>query len=311
MRLKDYLELEKKLKHHPNIVKDNIGDAILYHSNPIFRCIRDRIVKMDFQFTLEDPYQYFSCKLNALDRLKSGRILPYLPNRKALVDLERKSPGLITLKDVNLLRINWNATSLHECCHIIASRLMVRNRSDQNSLGAQFVLNANLEEAFADIIEYFCQLYINTEAEKFSSNYNMYVQVLSYPEKKLLREAIQICGMEVAIKSIILLCLSSHFLIAEVGTSMLKNFEKLIGPSPLFSSHVKQTQLRKKIYKMLLFQITPFRIGVGSVYFKGHRYKSSLKKTLNFDPAKFMLNDREYYLRVLDQMVELITIPNY
>jgi len=305
MKLRSFLQLVDSLELMPNIVWDNFGDALMYHHNPIIRRIRDRVIGLGYRFSTKDHFNYFSCKFNALDGIKANRVLPYLPNHGVLVDIEKRCPGQFTLKDVVGMGVDWNATSVHESCHAIAAEAV---KSVDLSLpsGRTFILNANLEEAFTDAAEHLSHIYTETPAERFTALHNMYVR-LSKEARCFLKDTVRSYGLEQTAVALILLGICVHSLIEEPSHKAIARLKDLSEDNPLFGAGGKVSQTRKKLYRLLMEKIDPFRIGLANFYFRTHGFRGGIYKTLNFDPSLFMCQKKDIYVPVIRTLGAVIS----
>jgi hypothetical protein len=121
--------LEKKSA--TKTLKDNIGDAFLYHENPIFRNIRDEYLKRGFRFSTVDFCDYNTFPLMALDELIDTGKIPYLRNFRWLERLHEACPGRFTSLDLQQLQFRFNSL-LHESAHLIAHDVFFGDRSLKN-----------------------------------------------------------------------------------------------------------------------------------------------------------------------------------
>jgi hypothetical protein len=302
--LRDYLRLSEKLSEPKNVLRDNIGDAVLYGRNPLFRVVRDSVVQQGFKFTQEDPFNYFSSKLTCLDKIKERRLLPYLPNQNALLDVEKLAPRRFNLKDISKLGIPFNASSLHESCHVLASSIINRElKVSRTDMYKAFITNSNLEEGFTDTIEYLNHLHNRAEADKFSAAHNMYIG--GPPEENLhfLRTLTGEFGVRNVVKATMTLSLCAHFLYQKIDASMCRRFNEVLSGNPLFDSKApKIMRLREKLLLICRIPVSAYRIGVSGIYFKLHGNSQGVARALRFDPSIFLKKNISCYQVIMHHL---------
>ncbi len=298
----------------PNVLTRNIGDAILYHSNPIFRAIRDKTIAFKYRFTTRDPMNYFSSPFLALGEIKKRKLLPYLTNINTLYTLEKTRPNIFTLDDVKGMRINFNSSAVHECCHVIASEILMSNSekskitsNNKKQKEKEFLLDAMLEEAFADSTELLSSIYNKTEAQKFSAFYNTYIQC-SDEENSLLASCLKRYGYFHLAQACIYISLITHFMCKGIDSKDILGLKKLYPENPVFSLKSNIERDRNLLFKLFERRISPFRIKLDEIFFRFNGVSLYKSQIHSLDPIKFMHSLPSKYLISVDEMIRIILV---
>ena len=75
----DILELHD-LHKSSKALKMVLGDAYFYHTNPIFRCVRNSFLKSGFRFSFRYAAQVYGWPLMSIDLITESKLLPFVDN---------------------------------------------------------------------------------------------------------------------------------------------------------------------------------------------------------------------------------------
>lgn len=126
-------------------LKDCLGDAYLFHFNPVYQSIRKAALRLKFEFQSPPDSDYQALPYTQLENIIQSKAIPYYDNVKVL----RKLPQNLNWSQLqDSLRKNF---IFHESCHAVA-----RDKTKhlfKNGTADQLIFLRLLEESFANTVE--------------------------------------------------------------------------------------------------------------------------------------------------------------
>jgi hypothetical protein len=169
-------------KSSARILKENIGDAFLYHENPIFRNIRDEYLKRGFSFSATDFCDYNAFPFMALDELIDAGKIPYLRNFRWIKRLHESCRGKLSCSELQYLNINYNYL-LHESAHFIGHDVFFgRDSLNQITKTVETLLQVLVCESYANTAEAIALVFAKGAFGPYFLRANSYI---FYPKEKL------------------------------------------------------------------------------------------------------------------------------
>jgi hypothetical protein len=158
-----------------------LGDGYLYQHSPIFARVRDAAVNRGYRFVESESHlwhDYQAMPLLSLKVILSEKSIPYFDNVAVLRKLYQQKPH-IELPVRLVYEVVKRNFVFHETCHCVAfsvvetqSRILDRFGSDNE----RFVVNAFLQEAFANSMERLSSAIAPTKTYAFFMNMNCYMK---------------------------------------------------------------------------------------------------------------------------------------
>jgi hypothetical protein len=262
--LRQYLE-ETSHPRSKKTANDSVGDAHLYFSNPIYRSVRDEILKLGFRITSEPSFDYFASPMLSLDRLLAEKELPCHRNLVPLKNLERSRPKHFAAFEV--ARFTNKNHVLHESGHAIAQdawKRVFKSKGSRPSARKAFILRSLFGEACANSLDLTPWLYGWASADKISLRMNSYMEP-NENQIRALQEVSAEIGSRALVEMIAALYLFSNFSVKPSVPGIRKTFALLFPESKLTPTVFKNVRLLAK----RAMSLNPvFRTTTTEVYFR-------------------------------------------
>jgi hypothetical protein len=164
-----------------NSLSGVLGDGYLYQHSPIFARVRDAAVNRGYRFVESESHlwhDYQAMPLLSLKAILSEKSIPYFDNVSVLRKLYQQKP-LIELPIRLVYEVVKRNFVFHETCHCVAYSVIetqsrILNRF--NSENERFVVNAFLQEAFANSMERLSSAIAPSKTYAFFMNMNSYMK---------------------------------------------------------------------------------------------------------------------------------------
>lgn len=181
-QLKAILAEHRKFKPKHSLQK-NLGDGFLISHNPVFRSVREAILREGFRFSDRPFHDYDVLPLTQLPRILKSRTIPYRDNVTPLREVERRAPGAFAYDQIPKLRPNHLFhESAHGIAHSITHRHLGRPKSERER-----ALQILIEESFANAVESLSNAYSNSTIHDEFLYKNAYIM-----EKPAVREKLRL-----------------------------------------------------------------------------------------------------------------------
>lgn len=169
-----------------NSLPDVLGDGYLYDHSPLFARVRDAALSQNFTFVEQESdiwHDYLVMPLLSLKTILLRRSIPYVDNMSVLRRLYKQRPDLElpTRMVYEVLKKNY---VFHETCHCVGHCAVESQDNildDCRSEKERFVLDAFLQEAFANCTERLANVVPGSKTYAFFMNMNSY---MNYRQEK-------------------------------------------------------------------------------------------------------------------------------
>lgn len=212
----------------PDSLPDNIGDGYLLQHNLIFKNVRKAALEKGVQFSSNRFYDYDVLPLTQLPKILSERTVPYLPNVKALLEIENQAPNHFGLDDTPPLRANYVH---HEAAHCLARMIRTDflNSEGGKNLEAQreLALLIMFEEAFANAAESMLSAFSDAGIHDHFLLRNTYI--FEEPAtRKSMKALIKLIGLPATFKIVLFSFLFANFQKQKVSSAELKRVMAIV-----------------------------------------------------------------------------------
>ena len=164
----------------PAALVDNMFDALLIHSNPVYRQLREQCVNAGVQFSSKPSplwAMYAGFPLLCLPSILATQTLPYLDNVTPLRHVANRHPDLQV--SLRFVADHFHRNQIfHESCHFIANEIIFADAADFS--GEELGILHLLGEASSLSIFDFCAMLATSKTEILGCIFN-YVPVISEP----------------------------------------------------------------------------------------------------------------------------------
>jgi hypothetical protein len=130
------------------------GDQALYHSNGIFRIIRNRAIEAGYRFSANTDSLYDALPLTQLEVVHKTKTIPYTPNRAAVQFVLDRTEQSTWEEIADGFR---RCFVFHESCHAVArtaiATFITQTKTNQPLNNSELTFLSLLEESFANTCE--------------------------------------------------------------------------------------------------------------------------------------------------------------
>lgn len=160
-------------------LKNGLGDAYLFHHNPVYKKIRQATVQLFYQFQTPPDNAYVALPFTQLENILESKAIPYFDNVTVLRQLP---PTLSWLSIQDSLRKNF---VFHESCHAVArskTQLLFAQKNGQNKQQDQeeLIFLRLLEESFANTAELLSVIYSDQKTHRFFYQINSFTSLFEH-----------------------------------------------------------------------------------------------------------------------------------
>lgn len=274
----------------------------MYLENPYYRRIRDATLARGFRYDLDDERSYFGFPLIHLDSILETRKLPYRPNYRALLHLERSRPGHFELRDLRLNRPAPNYL-LHESAHAVAFHaLFGRPRSVRLALSAPTALvRIMLGEAFAMASEYFAACAVGERVQAWFFSINSYRHRTQH--KTAMGELASELGLERLVRATVLAFLCNNFLIERLDR---RTFARLCELAELGAVPAPAAAKLRRALSSVMVMSPEFRLDTARLFLGMFGRPRAIRRVLARDPLALLAAD-ERALAAVGELGRVLT----
>jgi len=228
--LSEVIELHRKFCP-PHTIRGNLGDGYLIHFNPIYRRIREEVLRKGFRFTTENVGNYYSFPLMALDEVIAKKKIPYRKNFLWLPTLEKVAQKKFTLSEIKRSEIQLNYL-FHESAHCIAHDVLFGSKSILSvAKTKETLLKILIGESFANTVECLSAIYAEGELGFFFLEANCHFRANS-KEIKTLKKTIEKYGTHKIFLLLLHAFLYANYLYEKLGKNEIQKIFYLTGSKP-------------------------------------------------------------------------------
>ncbi len=281
LRLCDYLRDHDRYQIANKTLPEVIGDGFLYHTNTIYRSIRDATLGLGYRFSDRPDFNYASYPLIHLRSILETKTIPYVNNLSGLRTLETWRPRRFRIADLYHLVPEENHL-FHESAHCVAhSMIDLSTFAGANKRRSQ-IIKIMLGESFANATEL---IGFQQSQDRWLAQLNMYVhdEIVNFNEFE------RQLGIKAAFKITLGLYLYANFLCTEISVKE----EQLVFELAEIPSRIRRDRAFKAVFKRLKFCAldlnNAFRVNTTSLYLKISNLDADIEKLLAFDPVEFIL----------------------
>jgi hypothetical protein len=308
MLLREILSTHQQHSRAPALSK-NLGDGFLLAHNPVFRNIRQALVKAGFKVTSRRFHDYDALSLTQLPKILKEKTIPYLDNVTPLKEIEKLAPGAFGFDEVPPLKANY---IFHEGAHAVAHQLKPRalalTLSKKSSLAKKnsrvtelrrqqiVILNSLLEESFSNTCECLANLDANSEIHDEFLFKNSYI--MEKPKDRVLLHAAEnTLGRPALFRLMLVAYLHSNFI--KTNTA-LENFDRVLKwvflPNPAARKKLKPAQISqlKKTFQIGLNLDPGFTNFTNAFCFRLMGIEENIYDFLAFDFLEHLEQGRHY-----------------
>lgn len=165
---------------------DVLGDGYLYAHSPLFAKVRDAALGQNFTFVEQESdvwHDYLVMPLLSLKTILLRKSIPYFDNMSVLRRLYQQRPDL-ELPSRMVYEVLKKNYVFHETCHCVGHSVVESQDNvldDCRSEKERFVLDALLQEAFANCTERLANVVPGSKTYAFFMNMNSY---MNYRQEK-------------------------------------------------------------------------------------------------------------------------------
>jgi hypothetical protein len=147
-----------------------LGDAYLFHHNPVYNKIRKITFQLSYQFQTPPDLAYLALPFTQLENILDSKVIPYFDN----VTVLRHLPQTLAWQSVqDSLRKNY---VFHESCHAVA-RNQTQHLLSQNNDQDELIFLRLVEESFANTIELISLIYSDHKTHRFFYQINSFTSL--------------------------------------------------------------------------------------------------------------------------------------
>jgi len=273
-----------------------MGDGYLYLKNPVFRRVRDAALAAGFRYSASDTGAYFGFPLLGLEPLLASRVIPYRPNRPALLELERSRPGFFEVRDLKVNRPTPNYL-LHESAHAVAfHELFGRPMHVSQALrDPSRLVEIMLGEAYAMCAEYFAACCVSTPLEAWFFSISSYRRHV--PKKKAVGELVETLGFAPVGLLVLAAFLYNNFLVDRLSKAALGRILDYSELTPRVSSGGLEQKLRRTLNGLLTMS-PEFRYSTSRLFLSTLGYSRDIRRVLGNDPLELAARNPELQTRM-------------
>ena len=296
MKLSRLLSIHSEHQDELSLV-GNFGDGVLCQTNQIYRSIREKAIKAEYQFSAKQNNFYEALPLSQLEEVLKLKKIPYTDNVSVLLDIEKRFPQVSEWEDIQMhLKRNY---LFHESCHAVARSLKPREAIPADS-GRVFQML--LEESFANTCELLAAGDAKETAQKIFYEINSYSSLFEDCAKlNIIRKEL---GFEFLVKFLILVYLFSNYLFGSLTENQL---QRII----ILAQGQKPNSLKPKDLKSLRWasQICftldeSFKLVTTKFYLRLNGIKAETTRHLTFDFLSYF--EKEAHLQdYLSKLAEM------
>ncbi len=253
MKLKNFLETHQKFTRRDSL-PDNAGDGYLLEHNLVYQNVRKAALALGIKFTSQRFHDYDVLPLTQLPKILSSQTVPYLPNVRALEDVEAAMPEQFEVNELPPLRANY---VLHETVHVIARLIRLKflaepsgSKASVKSLEVQreIALLILMEEAYANAAESLLSAFADTKIHDEFLARNAYI--FERPAtSKAMKTAIKAFGLDAVFKLVFFSFLFANFQREKATTAEFKRVMKVILPESGVRLNDRDVNLLRQIFQ--------------------------------------------------------------
>ena len=252
--------------------------------------MRDATREAGFTFTQDDPGSYFGFPIVSLETVLRTRKVPFRPNYRSIVDLERSRPGFFELADLDRNRPAPNYV-LHESAHAVAFKALFGRPRDVRAALADrdHLARVMLGESFAMGAEYLAACSVTGRLHGWLFSINSYRHRVQ--GKKAVGELIDELGSPIVAWAILGAFLHTNFLIGGMTTRRL---ERLLDASTVSRGTRLPAPSKKKLRRALvsLMPMNPeFCENTSRIFLASLGYPRAIRRVLDVDPLDLIERD--------------------
>jgi hypothetical protein len=153
-------------------LKNSLGDAYLFHFNPIFKNIRQAANQLKTTYQSPPDSDYQTLPYTQLEKILQSKCIPYYDNVSVLKDLPK---ALDWSMIQNSLRKNF---VFHESCHVIArdkTKSLIQTSDSQQKIFLRL-----LEESFANTLELLSIIYVHDSTHRNFYEVNSFTSLFEH-----------------------------------------------------------------------------------------------------------------------------------
>lgn len=169
MTLKQLLEAHDQ-NQTDQTLRNCLGDAYLFHHNPVYHKIRQTAVQLSYGFQTPPDFAYVSLPFTQLENILKSKVIPYFDNMSVLRGLP---PSLAWQSVQDSLRKNY---VFHESCHAVArsktQHLMGHLKEEDELIFLRIV-----EESFANTAELLSVIYSDHKIHRYFYQINSFTSL--------------------------------------------------------------------------------------------------------------------------------------
>ena len=160
------------LHSHDQILKDCLGDASLFHFNPIYKNIRLSALQLKSSFQTPPHSDYLTLPYTQLEHILKSNCVPYFDN----VSVLKKMPQKLNWANIeDSVRKNF---VFHESCHLVArshTKSQFKIADSQNKIFLSL-----LEESFANTLELLSIIYAKDSVHRAFYKLNSFTSLFEH-----------------------------------------------------------------------------------------------------------------------------------
>ncbi len=276
----------------------NLGDGFLCATNPIYRNIRQELLRGGFSFSLKDTMHYFSFPLMSLDRVLEEKVIPYRDNFFWLLELEKYAPGIFSLTELKRCELQFNYL-FHESAHCIAHwHFFGSKKIKKIPKNKVTLLKILVGEAFANTTEALSALFVEGEIGNYFLDANCHFRSNEREVKTLTRFA-----REEGIKALATVLFAS-FLYSNFMYEKLEEKEYRLVRA--FASLSELSNIAS-VVKVGLSLSSQFRTTTTQLHLIKLGFRENLNSFIIQDPIRFILDSKNRRLRKqVDELFEIL-----
>ncbi len=285
---------ENKLSIDSLAIKTVLGDAFLLKENETYRNRRKIALQLKIKFKKATD-AYLTSSLLCLPQILKTKTVPYIENKKALIDL--KIPvQKISIDDLVFLGTKENHL-LHETSHVIMWLIAQKNLDLKKEAGLMTAYL--LSESYANYSETIANVHAKTDIHQ---DFLMLNSFWSHSEKEveLLNKFRQKHGSLITNTTLFLCFLYSNFLYKKISIYECEGIRVFLGNAAADLTVVEI----KKLFKIANQLNALFIVRTGEIFWKTLGLKQNLFESLDFDPVDFLLKYPQLQKSLLDLLAQ-------
>ncbi len=288
------ISTDKNLSKSSPSITSVLGDAYLLKENETYRMRRETAQQLKIKFKkADDAYQVAS--LLCLPKILKTKTVPYINNKKALIDL--KIPARkISIDDLAFLGIKENHL-IHETSHVIMWIVSQKNLDLKKQ--SQLMTTYLLSESYANYSEVIANVHAKTELHQDFLKMNSF---WSHSEKEveILNKFLKKHGSLITNVTLFLCFLYSNFLYKKISIYECEGIRVFLGDA---ASNLSIGEI-KKLFGIASQLNAHFIMRTGEIFWKTLGIKDNLFESLDFDPVDLILENPKLQKSLLNLLAK-------